>query len=140
MLLIRPYLEGQRFSVPTDYNALRWLLNVNNATGRLARWRLRSTEFDFNVQYRSGINHLPTDALSHMPAGGNDETRLEDEIPCLFVDEDVSESEYVIADVTVNGEAYKDVLMSFLTIGDTEETLDVMLTVPEQPDVTLKTV
>ena len=33
----RPYLEGYTFKVITDYIALKWLHNLKNQTGRLAR-------------------------------------------------------------------------------------------------------
>jgi hypothetical protein len=41
ILQLRPYLEGQRFLKRTDHHSLRWVLNLSDAQGRLARWRLR---------------------------------------------------------------------------------------------------
>ena len=35
---LRPYLEGYRFTTITDHSALRWLKNLREPTGRLARW------------------------------------------------------------------------------------------------------
>jgi RNase H-like domain found in reverse transcriptase len=37
---LRPYLEGVEFTVRTDHHALRWVMNLAEAQGRLARWRL----------------------------------------------------------------------------------------------------
>jgi RNase H-like domain found in reverse transcriptase len=50
ILHLRPYLESRHFVVRTDHNSLRWVLNLADAQGRLARWRLRLLEFDFEVQ------------------------------------------------------------------------------------------
>jgi hypothetical protein len=40
--------------VRTDHHALRWVMNLAEAQGRLARWRLRLTEFTFKVEYSRG--------------------------------------------------------------------------------------
>ena len=37
---LRAYLEGYRFTAITDHSALRWLKNLREPTGRLARWAL----------------------------------------------------------------------------------------------------
>ena len=34
----QPYVYGRRFTVHTDHNAVRWLMNIKEPTGRLARW------------------------------------------------------------------------------------------------------
>ena len=87
--LLRPYLKGQRFTVRTDHGSLRWVLYLADANGRLARWRLRLSDYDFFVEHRAGIKHLAADALSRLEATGLDTSTLRDEIPCYVVDEDV---------------------------------------------------
>jgi RNase H-like domain found in reverse transcriptase/Reverse transcriptase (RNA-dependent DNA polymerase) len=57
ILQLRPYLDGKRFVIRTDHNSLRWVLNLADAQGRLARWRLQLLEFDFEVQYSPGKAH-----------------------------------------------------------------------------------
>ena len=46
IFMLRPYLQGTRFTVRTDHSALRWMLHTDGTHGRLARWRLRHAEFD----------------------------------------------------------------------------------------------
>ena len=33
----QPYLYGRKFTIHTDHNAVRWLMNIREPTGRLAR-------------------------------------------------------------------------------------------------------
>lgn len=61
---LRPYIEGTKFTVVTDHYSLKWLFNINNPSGRIARWALRLQQYDFDVVHRPGKNHLVPDALS----------------------------------------------------------------------------
>jgi transposase InsO family protein len=63
---LRPYLAFEKFTVYTDHAALRWLLNIAEPSGRLARWRLRLSEFDFDIQYKKGRVNTQADALSRL--------------------------------------------------------------------------
>ena len=80
---LRPYLEGQQFTLRTDHDALKWLLNLRNPSGRLARWSLRLQEFDFDVVYKPGCTHALADGPSRMLTEGLDQSFFDDEIPCL---------------------------------------------------------
>ena len=86
VLLLRPYLEGAPFVIRTDHDSLRWLLNIADVSGRLARWRLRLSEFDFEVVHRPGVKHQAADALSRMQTNGEDASRMDDEIPCFLAE------------------------------------------------------
>lgn len=60
----RGYIEGTRFCVITDCAALKWLNNLREPTGRLARWSLRLSQFDFEIRHRPGKQNVVPDALS----------------------------------------------------------------------------
>ena len=62
----RHYLEGYHFSVIIDHSSLKWLYNLKNSTGRLARWALDLLEYDFEIIHRKGAIHHLQDALSRM--------------------------------------------------------------------------
>ena len=85
--LLRPYLEGTRFTVRTDHNSLTWILSITPSEGRLARWRLRLSEFDFDIQYRPGIKNVVPGALSRIETTGEDRTSLEEDIPTFLLQE-----------------------------------------------------
>ena len=60
----QPYVYGRRFTVHTDHNAVRWLMNIKEPTGRLARWAVLLQQYDFNIVHRSGKSNGNADALS----------------------------------------------------------------------------
>ena len=93
ILILRPYLEGTNFTVRTDHDSLRWLLNITDVSGRLARWRLRLAEFDYSVVNRPGVKHQAPDALSRLLTSGDDQSPLDDDIPCFITDTDSNEEE-----------------------------------------------
>lgn len=61
---MRDYVEGYRFTVLTDHQALRWLQRLEIPTGRLARWIFELQQYDFDIQYRRGTLNRAADALS----------------------------------------------------------------------------
>ena len=58
---LRPYLEGSSFRAITDHSALRWLQNLREPSGRLARWALGLQQWDVRIEHRKG--HRVPDAL-----------------------------------------------------------------------------
>ena len=60
----RIYLYGTKFEVITDHVALKWLMNINDPTGRLARWAIYLQIYDFEIIHRKGKSHQNVDALS----------------------------------------------------------------------------
>ena len=60
----RCYLYGRKFTVHTDYRALKWLLNLQDPSSRLTRWAIKLSEYDYVVEHRPGIKMRNADALS----------------------------------------------------------------------------
>lgn len=61
----RCYLEnGLTFTVFTDHSSLKWFLNINNPTGRLARWGVRLSAYNFEIKHRKGSENVVPDSLS----------------------------------------------------------------------------
>jgi transposase len=59
------YLDnGQKFVVYTDHAALKWFLNLDNPSGRLARWSVRLSAFNFDIHHKKGRDHVVPDILS----------------------------------------------------------------------------
>jgi RNase H-like domain found in reverse transcriptase len=83
----RPYLEGQKFIIRTDHHSLQWVLNLSDAKGRLARWRLRLLEFDYEVQYHPGALHHGADMMSKLrseePAISEPTDEIDTDVPCF---------------------------------------------------------
>ena len=81
-LKLRPHLDGDRFLLRTDHDCLRWILNIEGSGNpRLARWRLRLCELEFDVAFKPGMTHNLADSISRLESGASDETALDDAVP-----------------------------------------------------------
>lgn len=58
------YIQGVHFKVITDHASLKYLSKLSNPTGRLSRWALRLSMFDFEIIHRKGSLNVVPDALS----------------------------------------------------------------------------
>jgi hypothetical protein len=66
---MRQYLKGYNFIVITDHQALTWLERIDNPSGRLARWSIQLSQWDYEVRYRKGSENVLADALSREKYG-----------------------------------------------------------------------
>jgi len=82
-LLLRPYIEGTRFKVRTDHPALKWMLHMDGAHGRLARWRLRLAEFNYVVLTRPGASHHAADTISRISTPAVNDGEIPEAVTCL---------------------------------------------------------
>jgi hypothetical protein len=64
----RPYIEGMEIIIRTDCQALQWLKESKDVTGRLARWAMHLTAFQIKeIKYRPGAVNTNSDSLSRYP-------------------------------------------------------------------------
>ncbi|UYV70285.1 hypothetical protein LAZ67_7002374 [Cordylochernes scorpioides] len=66
----RVYLLGTRFVIYSDHHALQWLKTIKDPTGRLFRWSLRLSAYDYEVKYLKGSRQYEADLLSRNPFCG----------------------------------------------------------------------
>ena len=57
------YLEKKKFIIETDHHALCQIHKINFKLGRLHRWAIELSEFDYEIKYLSGEKH-PADCFS----------------------------------------------------------------------------
>ena len=62
----QPYLHNHKVIVVTDHSSVRWLMNVKDASGRLARWALLLQQYDFNIVLVESMVMLTVCLDAHM--------------------------------------------------------------------------
>ena len=63
----REYIFGSPFTLVTDHEPLKWLMQTNKTTGKLARWSLLLQEYDLQVVHKRGVLNTNADCLSRFP-------------------------------------------------------------------------
>ena len=64
---LRYYLHGQKFTVVSDYNNLKWWFKQPIKGPRQTRWMLKLQEYDFDIEYKKGAENNVADGLSRIP-------------------------------------------------------------------------
>ena len=82
---LRHYIFGAHFTIKTDNCALCFLMKVKNPNGRLTRWSLLLSEYNFTIIYKSGALHRHCDCLSRNPTEDPDGDI--GEFPFLLIEE-----------------------------------------------------
>jgi hypothetical protein len=66
MKQFRHYLLGRKFQLQTDHKPLVWIKsNIDNP--RISRWALALQEYDYEIQYKPGLQNIVADTLSREP-------------------------------------------------------------------------
>lgn len=60
------FIEGSRFVVQTDAMSLTFLksMSIESKSPRIARWALKLSKYELDLQYKKGSENIPADALS----------------------------------------------------------------------------
>lgn len=77
ILLLHQYFESTGFNIPTDSDALKGIQNLAETTCRLARWRCRLSEMEFDIVHHAGIKHQAADAVSCQFSTKEDHTQTD---------------------------------------------------------------
>jgi len=82
----RPYLLGEKCTIITDHRVLTWFFNIKDPGSRLARWRLKLEEYEYEIQYKPGTSYTNADALSriHPVVTRSKSTPKTSEISCML--------------------------------------------------------
>ena len=60
------YVYGNWFTIVTDHKPLLWLKSADNNT-QVQKWRLKLSDYEFDIVYKPGIQNANADALSRNP-------------------------------------------------------------------------
>jgi len=67
VLKFKHYLFGQKFTVRTDHEALKWFLKWDSPnTSQFCVWKSELEVYDMVIEYRKGKYHVNADALSRL--------------------------------------------------------------------------
>ncbi|KAA8497500.1 Transposon Ty3-I Gag-Pol polyprotein [Porphyridium purpureum] len=75
----RHYLYGESICIRSDHEPLKWLLNLKEPRGRLARWALALSDYNFVLEYIKGPSNKVPDALSRQPLPAHEPLQSYDE-------------------------------------------------------------
>jgi len=82
-LLLRPYVEGTRFTVRTDHAAPQWMLHMDGVHKRLAQRGLWLAEVEYVLQTRLGASQHAAITTSRISTPAGDEGANPDAVFCV---------------------------------------------------------
>ncbi|UYV77918.1 hypothetical protein LAZ67_15002842 [Cordylochernes scorpioides] len=66
----RACLMGRKFTILSDHPALQWLKGIKAPSGRLFRWRLRLSRYEYEVRSINGVQQYETGVVTRIPFCG----------------------------------------------------------------------
>ncbi|UYV78604.1 hypothetical protein LAZ67_16002117 [Cordylochernes scorpioides] len=66
----RVSLMDRKFTIFSDHHALQWLKEIKSPSGRLFRWRLRLSRYEYEVRSINGVQQYETDVILRKPFCG----------------------------------------------------------------------
>lgn len=67
----RPYVFGRNVKICTDHQPLKWLFSISDPGSRLTRWRIKLSEYNYEIIYKSGKTNKNADFLSRIQVPEN---------------------------------------------------------------------
>ena len=66
IITFKNYVYGNKFTIVTDHKSLLWLKSADNNI-RVQKWRLKLSDYEFDIVYKPGKQNANADALSRNP-------------------------------------------------------------------------
>lgn len=85
VFLLRLYMERSQFTIQTEHDKFKCILNLTDFTGRLVHWWLQVSKFEFHVVHCTGMKHQEVEALSQLKTSRTDQTLMEAEVSVLCI-------------------------------------------------------
>ena len=119
----RPYLFGRKFKLVTDHRPLTWLFSIKDPGSRLARWRLKLEEYDYEIIYKPGKINKNADALSRIKINHfSDCSKFHSKI--LAANEESDDDENSDNDEEITNEQISEEFNTFVKLYKTKSLID----------------
>lgn len=83
VLFLWIYFEVCQFTVRTDHDSLKWILNLTVSLGKMGCWKLHWSKFELHVVHRNAMKHQAGEDLLLLKTKGDYQMPIDDEKPVL---------------------------------------------------------
>lgn len=93
----------------TEHDSIKWILNLSDANGGLAQWRLWFSKLDFDKVSRAGGKQQAADTMSGLRTAGEKRIDLDDDLlVCNIKNTQVTDEETPYAHVCTECDVKKE--------------------------------